>query len=100
MRRWIPVILAAAVPLALLAVAWQASRYDSLADEARRLEAAQESWVGENRKLEAGILVLSSKERVAKAAEELGLGRAGPERRLRVLVKPPVAAPSAPGGSK
>jgi cell division protein FtsL len=98
MRRWLPIALAAAIPLALLAVAWQAARYDALAAEARRLEAAQASWVDENRKLAAGIRVLSSKERVAKAAEELGLERAGPERRLRVLVMPPApAAPSAPG---
>jgi hypothetical protein len=75
-----------AIPLLLIAVAWQAGRYDSLAAEARRLESAQESWVQENRKLEAGIRVLSSRERAASLAEGLGMEKAGPERRLRVLL--------------
>lgn len=74
------------VPLLFLAVAWQAGRFDALAAEARRLEASQESWVQENRKLEAGIRVLSSRERAAALAEGLGLEMAGPERRLRVLL--------------
>ena len=72
------------IPLFLIAVAWQAGRFDSLAVEARRLEASQESWVQENRKLEAGIRVLSSRERAAALAQSLGLEMAGPERRLRV----------------
>ena len=74
------------IPLLLIAVAWQAGRFDSLAAEARRLEASQESWVQENRKLEAGIRVLSSRERVEALAENLGLEKAGPERRVRVIL--------------
>jgi hypothetical protein len=73
------------IPLLLIAVAWQAGRFDSLAVEARRLETAQESWVQENRKLEADIRVLSSRERTEALAESLGLEKAGPERRIRVL---------------
>jgi hypothetical protein len=76
------------IPLLLLLVAWQAGRYDRLASEARRLEDSQESWVQENRKLEAGIRVLSSRERAETLAESLGLRKAGPERSLRVIVKP------------
>jgi len=74
------------IPLLLIAVAWQAGRFDSLAAEARRLEASQESWVQENRKLEAGIRVLSSRERAQALAESLGLEKAGPERRIRVIL--------------
>jgi len=77
------------IPLLLLLVAWQAGRYDELANEARRLEDSQESWVQENRKLEAGIRVLSSRERAEALAESLGLRKAGPERSLRVIVRPP-----------
>lgn len=73
-------------PLLLIALAWQAGRFDSLAAEARKLEASQESWVQENRKLEAGIRVLSSRERAAALAQSLGLELAGPERRLRVIL--------------
>jgi hypothetical protein len=74
------------VPLLLIALAWQAGRFDALAAEARRLEVSQESWLQENRKLEAGIRVLSSRERTAAMAESLGLEKAGPERRLRLVV--------------
>jgi hypothetical protein len=82
------------VPILLLLVAWQAGRFESLAAESRRLEASQEAWVQENRKLEAGIRVLSSRERAQALAESLGLEKAGPERRLRVVVDP-----GAEGGS-
>ncbi len=74
------------IPLLLIALAWQAGRFDSLAAEARKLEASQESWVQENRKLEAGIRVLSSRERAAALAQSLGLELAGTERRLRVIL--------------
>jgi len=74
------------IPLLLIAVAWQSGRFDTLAVEARRLEASQESWVQANQKLEAGIRVLSSRERAASLAESLGLEIAGPERRIRVLL--------------
>ena len=76
------------IPLLLLAVAWQAGRFDALASEARRLEARQDSWAQENRKLEASIRVLSSRERIAALAEDLGLEKAGADRRIRVLVRP------------
>lgn len=80
------------IPILLLAVAWQTGRFDSLAAEARRLEATQESWVQENRKIEASIRVLSSRERAEALAEGLGFEKAGADRRLRVTVKPKAAA--------
>jgi hypothetical protein len=86
MKRKVLLVFIISFPLLLLAVAWQAGRFDSLAAEARRLESSQESWVQENRKIEAGIRVLSSRERAAALAEGLGLEQAGPERRLRVLL--------------
>lgn len=76
------------IPLLLLVVSWQAGRFAALASEARRLEAAQESWVQENKKIEAGIRVLSSKERAEAMAERMGLEIAGPDRRLRVVIDP------------
>jgi hypothetical protein len=94
MKRGLVYAMLFTIPLFLLLVSWQAGRYDSLAGEARRLEASQESWVQENRKLEAGIRVLSSRERAEALAEGLGLEKAGPERRLRVVVRP-AAAPKA-----
>jgi hypothetical protein len=76
------------IPVLLLLVAFQAGRYSALAAEARKLEEVQDSWVQENRKLEAGILILSSRERAAASAESLGLKKAGPERSLRIVVRP------------
>jgi hypothetical protein len=92
MKRGYVYAILISIPLLLLAVAWQAGRFDGLASEARRLEASQESWVMENRKLEAGIRVLSSRERADALAQSLGLEKAGPERRLRVLIQPKAGA--------
>jgi hypothetical protein len=74
------------IPLLLLALAWEAGRFDALAAEARKLESAQSAWVEENEKLGADIRVLSSRERAASLAEGLGLEKAGPERHLRIVL--------------
>jgi hypothetical protein len=84
-RRWLYAALLS-IPLLLIAVAWEAGRFDSLADETRRLESAQQSWVDENEKLGADILVMSSRQRTADLADSLGLEKAGPERRLRIVL--------------
>jgi hypothetical protein len=98
MRRAKIVALLISIPVLLLAVAWQAGRFDALASEARRLESSQESWLQENRKLEASIRVLSSRERIASLSEDIGLVKAGPDRRLRVIVAPRAAAPAKAAG--
>jgi hypothetical protein len=95
MKRGYMYAILLSIPLLLLAVAWQAGRFDALAAEARRLEASEESWVQENRKIEASIRVLSSRERAAALAESLGLEKAGADRRIRVTVKPRPAQASA-----
>jgi len=88
MRRGYLYAMLLSIPILLLLVAWQAGRYDELANEAKLLEDRQEAWVQENKKLEAGIRVLSSKERADSLAEGLGLKRASPDRSLRVIVQP------------
>lgn len=72
------------IPLFFLALAWQSGRFAALAAEAKRVEAAQKTWLEENRKLDASIRVLSSRERADEGAEELGLEKAPPERRLHI----------------
>lgn|GEM_PF-1918565 len=84
MSRKLLVAAAIAVPLLLVAVAWQAGRFATLAAQARRVEAAQESWLEENRKLDASVRVLSSREKAEERALLLGLEKAGPEQRLRI----------------
>jgi hypothetical protein len=86
MRKPAAFLLVISIPLLLVAAVWQAGRYAALAAEARNLEDAQEEWVQENRKLEAGIWVLASRERAASLAKALGLVKASPEKRLHVDV--------------
>ncbi|HOX47821.1 MAG TPA: cell division protein FtsL [Spirochaetia bacterium] len=85
MKHRAAIALVLSAPLLLVAAVWQAGRYAALAAEARRLEAAQEEWIEQNKKLLASIAVLSSRERAASLAAELGLEKAGPSRRLIVV---------------
>jgi hypothetical protein len=78
------IAVAVGIPLLLLAVAWQGGRYAALAAEARRVEAAQESWIEENRKLDASVRVLSSREKTEERAERMGLEKASPGQRLLI----------------
>lgn len=75
-------------PLLFALSVWQAGRFAVLSAEARELEAAQQAWVEENKKLVGGIAVLESRDRAAHLAEELGLEKVSPERRLLVKVRP------------
>jgi hypothetical protein len=86
---------AVAAPLLLVAVAWQGGRYAALAAEARRVEAEQKAWIEENRKLDASVRVLSSREKTEERAKGLGLEKATPGQRLRVE-----GAADPAGGSK
>lgn len=71
-----------------LGMAWQSSRFADLKARARSLEAEQESWISQNRRLEAEIALLSSRERTQAMANRLGLKKALPEERLRILLTP------------
>lgn len=84
--------------LFLVGLAWQASRFADLDARARSLEAAQESWIAQNKKLEADIARLSSRERTAELAAKLGLRMALPEERLRIQLS--ASAPSQSAGGK
>jgi len=83
-KRRLVIAAAVGVPLFLLAAAWQGGRFAALAAEARKIEAAQREWLEENRKLDASIRVLSSREKAEERAERLGLEKAKPEERLIV----------------
>jgi cell division protein FtsL len=89
MRRY--VLLYAAVitiPLLLGLNAWQSNRYVSLRQEIGRLEDAQEKWVESNKRLIAGIAVLSSPKRIEFiAVNELGLSKIRPENVLQIKIE-------------
>ena len=75
------------IPLFLGIVVWQSVRYVELDRNVRRLEAVQENWVENNKKLIAGIAVLSSSRRIEQVAvHDLGLSKVRPEDVLQVRI--------------
>ncbi len=86
MKRSLVMLITVTTCLFVLGAAWQAGRYAALDAETRKLEEAQVGWLEENRKLEAGISVLASRERAAATAQALGLERVGPERRILITL--------------
>ena len=76
------------IPLFLGIVAWQSVRYTELDRGVRRLEAAQEDWVENNKRLIAGIAVLSSSKRIEQVAvHDLKLLKIAPEYVLQVRIE-------------
>ncbi|MGO8695082.1 MAG: cell division protein FtsL [Rectinemataceae bacterium] len=86
MNRYLLPALALAVSLLVIGTVWQAVRYESLTGSAQSIELQQEDWVEQNRKLAAGIAVLSSRERAAAMAASLGLEKIAASRRLMIVV--------------
>jgi cell division protein FtsL len=88
MRRVFFYVMVLTIPLFLGLVAWQSSRYTSLEREIGRLEEAQAEWLESNKRLIAGIAVLSSSERIAFIArKELGLDKVPPEDVLQIRIE-------------
>ena len=76
------------IPFFLGLTAWQSIRYAGLDRNVRRLEAVQEEWVVKNRKLIAGIAVLSSSSRIEQVAVyDLKLSKMQPEDVLQVRIE-------------
>jgi cell division protein FtsL len=76
------------IPLFLGLNAWQSNRYAALEREINRLEDAQAEWIESNKRLIAGIAVLSSSERIEYIAKnELELDRIQPEDVLQIRIE-------------
>jgi cell division protein FtsL len=76
------------IPLLLGLNAWQSVRYAALERETLRFEDAQEEWIESNKKLIAGIAVLSSPERIENIAlKDLELTKIPPESVLQVRIR-------------
>ena len=76
------------IPMFLGIAAWQSFRYAELDKGTRRLEAVQEDWVENNKKLIAGIAVLTSSRRIEQiAVHDLGLSKILPEYVLQVRIE-------------
>jgi cell division protein FtsL len=68
------------IPLFLALTAWQSFRYAGLKQEIKRLEQTQADWIESNKRLIAGIAVLSSARRIEHIARtELKMVKIKPE---------------------
>jgi cell division protein FtsL len=76
------------MPLLLALVVWQSTRYTDLEREITRLETLQEEWVESNKRLIAGIAMLSSSERIENIARnDPDLVRVRPEDVLQIRIE-------------
>jgi cell division protein FtsL len=76
------------VPLLLALSAWQAERFAELQKDVKKLEASQEEWLESNKRLIAGIAVLSSPERIEHiASNELQFEKIQPESVLQIRIE-------------
>jgi cell division protein FtsL len=84
--------------LFLVGMTWQASRFADLSAKAKNLERTQERWVVENRKIEAEIALLSSRERMSSMAGRLGLKKVSPEEVTKIQIDAKHSSPAAGTG--
>jgi cell division protein FtsL len=76
------------IPLFLGAAVRQSIRYTELEREVRGLETMQEEWIESNKRLIAGIAVLSSAERIEYIAQnDLGLSKKPPEDVVQIRIE-------------
>jgi cell division protein FtsL len=76
------------MPLLMALVVWQSARYTDMERDITRLETAQEEWVESNKRLIAGIAMLSSSERIENIARnDPGLVRVRPEDVLQIRIE-------------
>ncbi|MDR2433639.1 MAG: septum formation initiator family protein [Treponema sp.] len=89
MRRYVVLYaVALTIPLFFALTIWQSNRYAALKQEIKRLEEAQADWVESNKRLIAGIAVLSSPERIEHIAQnELELSKIKPEDVLQIRIE-------------
>ena len=79
--------LMATIPLFFGALAWQSCRYAELEKETVNLETVQEDWVAGNRRLIAGIALLSSAERIEGIVrDQMGFTKKQPEEVLQIRI--------------
>jgi cell division protein FtsL len=81
-------IIAITIPLCLGFNAWQSARYTKVSREIKQLEKTQTEWIESNKRLIAGIAMLSSSERIENiAVRELGLVKKTPEEIMQIKIE-------------
>jgi len=87
-QRMLLYFFAVTLPLFLALDVWQASRYQEVKSDLARLESDQRNWLENNKRLIAGIAVLSSPDRIERIArDELGLKKKPPEDVLQIRIE-------------
>ncbi|MDR0760130.1 MAG: cell division protein FtsL [Treponema sp.] len=87
-RRILLYVLTLTIPMCLGLAAWQSAKYTELTWEIEKLESVQGEWVENNKRLIAGIAVLSSSERIENIAKkDLGLVKKQPEEVLQIKIR-------------
>ncbi|MBN1524433.1 MAG: cell division protein FtsL [Spirochaetales bacterium] len=85
MNRIVVLLLACTVPVFFFLQVLQAYQFLNLEKQVQLLEAEQKEWVEQNKKLIAGISVMSTPERIdAIAQDELGLEKIDSSEIVRV----------------
>ncbi len=84
---WMYVIVIT-IPLCLGFNAWQSVEYAEISREIKQLEKTQAEWIESNKRLIAGIAMLSSAERIENIAKnELGLVKKTPEEIMQIKIE-------------
>jgi cell division protein FtsL len=79
--------LVLSIPLILALVIAQSARYADLERELLNYEKTQQEWVENNKRLIAGVALLSSPDRIEHIArDELGLEKKQPEEVLQIRI--------------
>jgi cell division protein FtsL len=87
MKKFLFYLMVLSVPALLGLAAWQSARYGDLERELLRLERSQQEWIENNKRLIAGIALLSSPGRIEHIARnELGMQKKRPEDVLQIHI--------------
>ena len=74
MKRLVLLLLVFSIPVLLSMEVWQVFRFQRMREEVRALEAEQNDWLDQNKKILANISLFRSPERIESVAmDELGL---------------------------
>lgn len=87
LKRLLLYIWVLTIPLFFALNAWQSARYYELSEQVRSLERAQRDQLEQNKRLIAGLAVLSSAERINKIArDELLLQKKNPSEIMQIHI--------------
>ena len=88
MKRLVALLMIASVPAFIFLNIWQVFRYEKLQHSIAVMEEEQQDWLERNKRMIAGIRVLSSPGRIDMLAQqELNLKKPGPGDIIRINIR-------------